>query len=137
MEEKIKNVTLSFCCKKEWNSLATVDERTRFCRSCKHKVIDFTNSSQKELDEAMKNQVGVCGRFNRSQMSEAFVRYAAASVVAIASAVSVGCESTAVEMKPVEVNELPQLEEQRDFVGVIMYDPDTTIVGADSLSNKI
>jgi hypothetical protein len=136
MEEKIKNVSLSFCCKKEWNALVTVDERTRFCGSCKHKVIDFTKSSQKELDEAMKESSRVCGRFTRSQMSETFIKYAAASVVLVSSAM-VSCETEAVEVKPAEVIEFPAADEEMEILmGDVMILYDTIILSPDSLTNQ-
>ncbi|MBI1770731.1 MAG: hypothetical protein HY015_00375 [Bacteroidetes bacterium] len=90
---EIKNVRLSFCCQEDWKSFKSIDERTRFCQSCKHQVVDFTNGTQSDFDLAMNSGKKVCGRFKRSQMNEAFLKLAAATVVAAASTALVNCTS--------------------------------------------
>lgn len=140
MENKIQNVSLSFCCKEEWNTFKTVDERRRFCGSCKHNVIDFTKATQKELDHVLKSGARVCGRFTASQMSETFLRYAASAVV-VASAISISCE------KPVEMNRsktvespvpaliplLPPPEEEHYVMGAVIMPLDSLNSSTDSL----
>jgi len=91
MKNEIKNVNLSFCCKEDWSSFKSIDERTRFCQSCKHQVVDFTKATQSDFDEAMNAGKKVCGRFKRSQMSETFLKLAAAVTVAASSAALTNC----------------------------------------------
>lgn len=86
MENEIRNVRLSYCCKKDWNSFTRIDERTRHCDSCQHEVVDFTEATQSEFDQAMNSGKKVCGRFKQSQMNESFLKLAAASLVVAASA---------------------------------------------------
>jgi|GEM_PF-1839275 len=89
--KQIKDVTLAFCCKENWNSFSSIDERTRLCGTCKHNVVDFTNASQADFQKAMQSESGVCGRFKRSQISDSFLKLAAASLMA-ASVASIGCD---------------------------------------------
>jgi len=112
MDNEIRNVKLSFCCKEDWNSFATVDARTRFCASCRCKVLDFRNAKQQELTDALKSGGRVCGVFKRSQMNEAFLKYAAASLLAVSSAVSSCSEES---LTPVA--EMPLEEQEIEFTG--------------------
>src|SRR5260221_10600512 len=91
MENASNNVRLSFCCPEDWSRFKSIDERTRFCQSCKHQVVDFTNATQSDFDRAMNSGGKACGRFKRSQMNEAFLKLAAAAVVAAASTALVNC----------------------------------------------
>lgn len=103
MSDAIKDVRLSFCCKENWNAFATVDERKRFCASCKHNVVDFTNANKEDLNQARQSGQRVCGHFKLSQMNKAFARTVIASLALGTAAVS--CT------EPSEVNpELPVLE---------------------------
>ncbi|MGC3947448.1 MAG: hypothetical protein QM762_23525 [Chryseolinea sp.] len=79
MENDITNVTLSFCCKEDWNLFKTIDERSRFCATCKHRVVDFTNATASDFDHEKKSGP-LCGRFKRSQLSAAFLLSLAAGV---------------------------------------------------------
>ena len=139
MENRIQNVNLSFCCKKDWNSFQTVDERRRFCGSCQHNVVDFTKATRMELDDALKSGNRVCGRFTRSQMGDKFLKYAASSVVIAVSVLSTGCERP-VDVKPADAVESlrptpPQApEDDGEFVtmGIVMM-PIDSLSGLDTL----
>ena len=130
MESDIKNVNLSFCCNKDWNTMRTVDEQKRFCESCQHQVIDFTKSTEKELKSALQSSPRVCGRFKRSQMSDAFLKYAASLVVA--SSVSLSCSPVAEQVQP----DIPIINEETDFeymgdiemTGFVVYDSADTVL---------
>jgi TonB family protein len=77
---KIKNITLAFNCteKLEQNSGDKF-----FCAKCAHHITDFTSKSLEELQDAItKSTRPVCGIFKRSQLSDQFLRYAAATVIA-------------------------------------------------------
>jgi hypothetical protein len=92
MRTEIKNVSLSFCCKEDWNSFTSIDERTRFCASCKNKVVDFTNATESDYNRAINSGEKICGRFKQSQLSESFLKMAAASFVVAVSATSIACD---------------------------------------------
>lgn len=89
MDHEIKNVNLSFCCKEDWNGFASIDDKTRFCGSCKHKVVDFTNANESEFNQLIASGEKICGRFKRSQVNDSFLL--AASIVVAASASSISC----------------------------------------------
>lgn len=91
MESSIKNVTLAFCCQEDWHSFSTIDDRTRFCGSCQHAVMDFTTANQFQFEQAMQNGQPVCGRFKSSQLSETFLKLAAASLIATSSISTTSC----------------------------------------------
>lgn len=126
MSNEIKNVTLSFCCDKDWQTMRTVDEQKRFCASCKHNVIDFTKANNDQLREALQTSSRVCGRFKRSQMSDTFLKYAAS--VVLASSVSISCSPVE---EPLQPPEAPVIEEPIDFgeelqlMGVLATEPDS------------
>jgi hypothetical protein len=73
---KIKDVTIEFNCPE------TLDNKLH-CDRCSHAVIDFTNKTDKELTEEIKKSKGpVCGLFKKSQLSDQFLKYAAATFIA-------------------------------------------------------
>jgi hypothetical protein len=72
----IKNVTIEFNCPE------TLDD-TLFCDKCSHSVIDFTSKSGDDLKAELKKSKGpICGIFKKSQLSEQFLKYAAATFIA-------------------------------------------------------
>jgi hypothetical protein len=73
---KIKNITLEFHCPESLNEKL-------YCDRCSHRVIDFTNKTDKELrTEIEKSNRPVCGLFKKSQLSNQFLKYAAATFIA-------------------------------------------------------
>lgn len=83
--KKIKNITLEFSCMEQIDSFDKI-EKGFFCSKCSTAVIDFTNKSIHELhEEISKSTRPVCGLFKRSQLSEQFTRYAAATFIASSS----------------------------------------------------
>jgi hypothetical protein len=80
---KIKDVTIEFNCPE------TLDTKLHCCR-CSHTVIDFTTKTDKELREQIKKSKGqVCGLFKKSQLSDKFLKYAAATFIATSLTVPV------------------------------------------------
>ena len=72
----IKNVTLEFHCPEKLSDKL-------FCDKCSHKIIDFTNKTEKELSKEIgKSSRPVCGLFKKSQLSDQFLKYAAATFIA-------------------------------------------------------
>jgi TonB family protein len=73
---KIKSVTIEFSCPE------TLDDNF-FCNKCSHSVVDFTNKTDKDLKEEIKKSKGpICGLFKKSQLSDQFRKYAAATFIA-------------------------------------------------------
>ncbi len=88
MSDPIRNVSLSFPCREEWDKFEVVPGG-RLCGSCKHIVRDFRDCNAQQLQEAMKSGQRVCGRFRADQLSPAFAKAAAA---ALALSVVTACE---------------------------------------------
>jgi hypothetical protein len=91
MSDPIRNVTLSFPCREDWDKFEVVPGG-RLCGSCKYIVRDFRDCSAAQLKEAMKSGQRVCGRFNPEQLSPAFLKAAAVAMAVIPMAVGTGCE---------------------------------------------
>jgi hypothetical protein len=91
MSDPIRNVTLSFPCREDWDKFEVVPGG-RLCGSCKYIVRDFRDCSAAQLKEAMKSGQRVCGRFNAEQLSPAFLKAAAVAMAVIPMAVGTGCE---------------------------------------------
>ena len=73
---KIKNVTIEFACP------VSLDDKF-FCDKCSRQVVDFTSKTDKDLGEETKKSRGsVCGLFKKSQLSDQFLKYAAATFIA-------------------------------------------------------
>jgi hypothetical protein len=73
---KTRKVTIEFNC------VENMDAKL-FCEKCSHNVIDFRNKTSRELNEEIKrSQVPVCGIFKKSQLSDQFLKYAAATFIA-------------------------------------------------------
>ena len=73
---KIKNITIEFHC------LESLDDAL-FCDKCSRRVIDFTNKTDSELRKEIENSNRtVCGLFKKSQLSNQFLKYAAATFIA-------------------------------------------------------
>lgn len=89
MPNEIRNVTLSFPCREEWEKFEVVPGG-RLCGSCQHIVRDFRDCSMTELQEAMKSGQRVCGRFRKDQLSPAFLKAAA---VALAMTTAMACDN--------------------------------------------
>ena len=75
----IKDIVLQFPCplRKEFFDKTT---KGYYCNKCSSEVIDFSGKSLKELRcEMEKSLKPVCGIFNKSQLSNQFIKYAAAT----------------------------------------------------------
>ena len=81
--------------------MTSVDERTKFCASCKHRVIDFTKATNEEFEAAKNSGQRICGRFNKSQMNLSFLQYAAAT--ALISATTIACSPAQEVIQPKEL----------------------------------
>ena len=107
MSKPITNVTLKFPCKEDWNGM-DISSGERICSRCQHKVIDFTNMSDEEYQLQLKQAQHACGRFKKSQLSSEFLKYAAATIIAV-SAVGTGCD---VEPDAVQTTPIIELEDE-------------------------
>ncbi len=79
----IKDISLKFSCP-EKSSLSKTEGGFN-CSKCAKKVIDFRQSSEADLAQALKSGQTICGAFNRSQLSKQFLKYAAAAAFASSS----------------------------------------------------
>ncbi len=74
--KKINNIALEFSCPERIGD-------NLFCTKCSHQLIDFTRKTEKELKDILKDSNGkICGLFKKSQLSDKFLKYAAATVIA-------------------------------------------------------
>jgi hypothetical protein len=130
----IKNITLKFPCNEDWNKMKVVNGE-RICSQCKHKVVDFTTMNNAEFQTHLQNPARqVCGRFKKSQLSNEFLKYAAAALIAASSLGAAGCESeNALTEESIEEPSILQgdVEIEPVLAGIIAlpYDslmPDTT-----------
>ncbi len=65
--EPIKNIQINFICGENLDAMNPV-EGGRHCDKCMCKVVDFTNSSQADLNKVQaENPKGFCGSFRLSQ----------------------------------------------------------------------
>src|SRR5687767_14477875 len=75
----IKDIVLQFPCPLSEESF---DKTTKgyYCNKCSSEVIDFSGKSSNELRcEMEKSGKPVCGIFKKSQLSDHFIKYAAAT----------------------------------------------------------
>jgi TonB family protein len=112
----IKNVKLSFNCPKTRETLQETAEGYN-CSDCSKKVIDFTNKDQNELQQIIKSSDShVCGIFKTSQLSQAFVKYAAATAIVGGSLMLPACGQHTPKADSAEVFELTGFVDYGGFV---------------------
>lgn len=59
-------------CHENWDGM-TPNKKGRFCNSCQKTVLDFTNSSDREIASVLKNSKNACGRFRTAQLDRELV----------------------------------------------------------------
>lgn len=85
---EIKNINLEFNCPENRNTLEQIENGYN-CDKCSKNVIDFTNKSNDELQRIISESLEpVCGIFRRSQLSQKFMKYAAATFIATATSLT-------------------------------------------------
>jgi hypothetical protein len=87
MENQIRNVTLAFPCREDWDKFEMV-LGGRLCASCHHIVRDFRDCTMSELRDAM-NDRHVCGKFRMDQLTRTFAK-AGMAVAAITTFTACG-----------------------------------------------
>jgi TonB family protein len=71
-----KKVTLEFACPEK------LDDKL-FCEKCAHHLVDFRGCTPEEIQDTVNKTDGrVCGIFKKSQLSDQFLKYAAATFIA-------------------------------------------------------
>lgn len=55
-------------CNEDWQKMLP-NEKGRFCLNCQKTVVDFTNKSNQEIINYLKNHKNVCGRLNNTQLN--------------------------------------------------------------------
>ena len=119
---KIKNINLEFSCPRNRGTL-NKSGRTYSCDQCQHQVTDFTNSSSQELIKAIqKLEKPVCGIFKKSQLSEQFIKYAAATFIATTSLTTQVRGQIPAEVDPAEqtCKHLDEHEDTDEFFGMVI-----------------
>ena len=110
----IKDVTLEFLCPETLN-------HQHFCAKSSRRLTDFTNKTGGELIEEIQRSKGpVCGIFKKVQLSDQFLKYAAATVIATSLTLpSLGQEPIKVDTLK---NAIESIEEEDDdvFFGMIV-----------------
>jgi Gram-negative bacterial TonB protein C-terminal len=112
---KIKNISIEFHCPE------SLDDKF-FCDKCSHRVIDFTNKTDKELrKEIEKSNRTVCGLFKKSQLSNQFLKYAAATFIATSLTVPAIGQEVIKEDSLLKACEKIETEaEEQVFLGMIV-----------------
>lgn len=59
-------------CHENWDTM-TSEAKGRFCSSCQKSVIDFTQSSDREIASVLKSNKNTCGRFKTSQLERELI----------------------------------------------------------------
>lgn len=75
-------------CHENWQNM-TPEAKGSFCASCQKTVIDFTDSSDREIASILKNQKSACGRFREGQLNRNLILHAEKSSVWLAASAAV------------------------------------------------
>lgn len=117
MSKSIKNIQLAFPCQEDWGKMAD-DEKGKFCDKCKSRVFDFRGKSKEELqNEIIHSAAPICGRFNKSQLSSSFLKYAASAVLAS------GLAMPAIGQQPIPTDSSEIIDDNDAIFGTIEIQP--------------
>jgi TonB family protein len=117
MSKSIKNIQLAFPCKEDWNNMPD-DEKGKFCEKCKSRVFDFRGKSKEELqNEIIHSAEPICGRFNKSQLSSSFLKYAASAVIASGLAIP------AMSQQPIPTDRSELIDDNEAIFGMMEIQP--------------
>lgn len=73
MFSKKFSIAISDPCQEDWDKM-TNSQEGKFCQSCQKNVIDFSNKTEKEIYQILKNTNGnMCGKFNALQLDTTLV----------------------------------------------------------------
>lgn len=116
---KIKNINLEFSCPEQRSALIRNGEEL-ICEKCTNHVIDFTSKSNEELKSFLSQSVKpVCGIFRRRQLSQKFIRYAAAGLFVSASSLSLSANAQDIAIP--DISPSPETDEEHtEFLGTII-----------------
>ena len=110
----IKNVSLAFSCAEKLSG-------NLFCHKCSHHVIDFRNKTCGDLNEQInKSTKPVCGVFKKSQLSEQFMKYAAATFIATSTAIAAAGQEVQADSAFKACEQLEREAETEVFFGAIV-----------------
>lgn len=86
--KKTIQISVPTPCHEDWQQM-TLADKGRFCASCQTKVIDFTNSSDREIARTLEGSTHVCGRFRESQLNRELTLPKEKSTIWIAASAAV------------------------------------------------
>lgn len=126
-ESPLKNVELSFICNESWEKMVP-NNQGRHCDVCNKTVVDFSNKTKADFDNAMAEANGkLCGRFKATQTIHItqyrFDKAAAIALLATASLSLITCNTDG-QVKTGKIK--PTVS---SFGGAPITPPDTTIKG--------
>ena len=122
---KIKNVNLEFSCPENFESMESTPLGFN-CSKCSKELIDFREKSDKEIQQITSISTNpICGVFKRTQMSQGFLKYAAATFIASATALNLNAQIKELDSLELElaIDSLTETEfEDNDipFLGIII-----------------
>lgn len=119
----IKNISLAFACRETLN-------KGLFCNKCSHRVIDFKDKTHRDLQQHLEtSDRRVCGIFKKSQLSEQFLRYAAATFVATSMTFPGNGQDLKEDSSFQACEKIETQDEEEFFLGVIVDIPAEPIGG--------
>lgn len=126
MKTKRFIITILEPCTENWNEM-TPTARGKFCAHCQKDVIDFSNKTDSEITNFVKNNKGnFCGRFVDTQLDKEFsyiesekkstLKYAAALALGLLTAENAVSqdEKTKIEMQPINSIKNTQIKIESD-----------------------
>lgn len=127
----IKNVSLAYSCAEKLSG-------NLFCHKCSHHVIDFRNKTCGDLNEQInKSTKPVCGVFKKSQLSEQFMKYAAATFIATSTAIAAAGQEIKADSLLQSCDPVEQELETEILVGIIIQTQAEPIGGYAKFFNAI
>ncbi len=96
------------------------------CNQCSKELIDFRNKSDDEIQRIVSKSLNpICGVFKQSQMSQRFLKYAAATFIATATSININAQTKELDSLELEhaIDSLMETEfEDNDipFLGIIV-----------------
>ena len=120
----INNINLEFKCPVGRSVLKKAGEAF-VCEKCSNNVIDFTNKSNRELQSILSKSVEpVCGIFKTRQLSQKFLKYAAAGFFVSAASLTLSANAQDITILDIPISEEAETEHTEIFGSIIETMPE-------------